>query len=121
MVGPGWDQSGVVSLCEVHAERARLAEQGILADDFEPGAHQLQDGSAFAVGLFAHPNSLGMFLSAGLMLALGRATERKDRNNWLALAVIGAALFWTFSIGAYVVVVVELGAYFLLRSLRSHS
>jgi len=119
VVGPSWDQSGIISLCELHAERARLAQQGRLTDDFEKGADQLQDGSAFAVGLFAHPNSLGMFLSAGLMLALGWATERKDRQHWLALAVIGAALFWTYSIGAYVVVVVELGAYFLLRNLRS--
>ena len=73
----------------------------------------------FAVGFFAHPNSMGLFLCAGFILTLAWATHRRRYEGWLALGVIGLALIWTYAKASYIVLVVELGAYFLLRWIRS--
>ena len=117
--GPSWGPVTSTNPCVRYPQLALLSEQGVLEEDPALTAAAAREAPPYAVGFFAHPNSLGMFLSAGFMLALGWAKQRRHLGGWLILGVIGLALFFTYAKSSYAVLALGLGAYFLLRRIRS--
>ena len=117
--GEGWIPGRGLHVCEYFENRARLSEIGALPEDAALAAAQTRQAPAFALGFFAHPNSLGMMLAAGGMLAIGWALERRKVEGWIVPVVVSLALYWTYAKTSYAFLAVEIGAYFFLRRIRS--
>ena len=117
--GVGWDPASGLSVWQFYAQQARLSEQGLLPTDKALETAESQVAPPFAVGFFAHPNSMGMFLTAGFLLVLGWAIEIRRPEGWLVLGLAGLALALTYAKTSYVVLAGELIALFLVRRIRS--
>ena len=116
--GLRWDPASGMSIWEAYAHYASLSEQGLAEEQAVVDAASVVP-PPFAVGFFGHPNPMGMFLSAGFMLVLGWAAERRRPAGWLILALVGLAFLLTYAETAYLVLACGLAAIIVLRRFRS--
>src|SRR3990172_7206781 len=117
--GEDWIPGRGLHVCGYFENRALLSEIGALPEDAALAAPETRQAPGFALGFFAHPNSLGMMLAAGGMLAMGWALERRKVEEWIVPVVVSLALYWTYDKTAYAFLLVEIGAYFFLRRIHS--
>ena len=119
VAGFRWDPASGLTIWEAYAEYADLSEQGRAGEYAAAVDAASVVPPPFALGFFGHPNSTGMFLSAGFLLVLGWAVERMRAAGWLVSALVGLAFLLTYAETAYLVLACGLAAIIVLRRFRS--